>query len=280
MPLTLRQRLNPRRYPRATAVDDRRPSYHSPGLDEDRISAHPAVRVALHGYRRTVGRVVNRLFQLDLMVTTRNFDDVTWLGRPVWQNVLDLWVIQEAMSEIRPGVLLETGTNRGGSALFYASLMDLLDHGHVFTADVERMHDYEHPRVSFHIGSSTAPETLAAARAAIDEHGGPVMVILDSDHSAQHVADELEAYAPLVSPGGLMLVQDGIIDEVITGRAHRPGPLPAIQAFLARHPEFTVDERLNERFLITHHPAGWLRRSAADADHPAGSAQAGIAHVN
>lgn len=96
-------------------------------------------------YRRTVGKVIHRLFQIDLIEKTDNFADVKWLGRPIWQNVLDLWIIQEAISELRPALLIECGTNRGGSAFFYANLFDLMDHGRVITIDIERMHDLNHP---------------------------------------------------------------------------------------------------------------------------------------
>jgi cephalosporin hydroxylase len=203
---------------------------------------------------------VNLLFHLDLMAKTKNFDDVSWLGNPVWQNVLDLWTTQEAIGEIRPRLLIESGTNRGGSALFYASLFDLMGEGEVVTIDIEKLHDHEHPRVTWLLGGSTSPETIRTVTERVGAQDGPVMVILDSDHSKAHVAAELEVYAPLVSSGSLMLVQDGIIDTILTGRPYRPGPLPAIREFLATHPEFELDSRLNGRFLITHHPEGWLRR--------------------
>jgi cephalosporin hydroxylase len=126
--------------------------------------------------------------------------------------------------------------------------------------DVQRLHDIEHPRVEFLIGSSVAPEILEIVRSRVATADGPVMVILDSDHSAPHVAAELDQYASLVSPGSLLLVQDGCIDTLPTSRNLRPGPLPAIRDFVSRHPEFEVDQERNERFLITHHPMGWLRR--------------------
>jgi cephalosporin hydroxylase len=192
---------------------------------------------------------------------TDNFADVTWLGNPIWQNVLDLWTLQEAIAEIRPGVILETGTNRGGSAMFYANLMDLLDNGgRVVTIDIERMHDLEHPRIDFLIGNSVSDEMLDQIKAAVDRAEGPVMVVLDSDHRREHVAAELEAYGPLVTSGSLMLAQDGIVDAHRLFSAGRPGPGPAIADFLARHDEFYVDELRDRRFLATHHPRGWLRR--------------------
>jgi cephalosporin hydroxylase len=211
-------------------------------------------------YQRLLRRPVSRLFFMDLISKTNNFGDVTWMGHPVWQNVLDLWTIQETLVEIKPDLLIECGTNRGGSAIFYGQLFDLLGKGRVITIDIEKMHDRSHPRVTFLIGSSTDPEIVSQVRAAAENVPGPVLVILDSDHSAAHVARELDAYAPLVTPGSFLLVQDGVIDVLPILRSERPGPLPAIQAFLKSHPEFEVDCGRNERFLITHHPMGWLRR--------------------
>jgi len=135
-----------------------------------------------------------------------------------------------------------------------------LGQGEVVSIDVEPMHDRRHPRVTFLIGSSTSPEILAQVRNAVERVRGPVFVILDSDHRQAHVARELEAYAPLVTPGSYLLVQDGVIDTLPVFAHGRPGPLPAIHAFLRTHPEFEVDRAKSERFLVTHHPSGWLRR--------------------
>ena len=85
-----------------------------------------ALRAGLALWERTGRRPVARLYQHDLIAKTGNFATTSWLGTPIWQNVLDLWTIQETIAELRPGLLIETGTNRGGSALFYAHLMDLL----------------------------------------------------------------------------------------------------------------------------------------------------------
>jgi cephalosporin hydroxylase len=218
-------------------------------------------------YQRALRRPVSRLFFMDLIGKTNNFGDVTWMGHPVWQNVLDLWTIQETLVEVKPELLIECGTNRGGSAMFYAQLFDLLGRGSVISIDIEKMHDRSHPRVTFLIGSSTAPEIVEQVRVVAQSVRGPVLVILDSDHSAAHVASELDAYAPLVTPGSYLLVQDGVIDVLPILRSARPGPLPAIRAFLKDHPEFEVDRARNERFLITHHPMGWLRRRPAAGEN-------------
>ncbi len=199
-------------------------------------------------------------FQSLLIQHTANFGNVRWLGLPVWQDVLSLWTIQETIAEIRPSLIVETGSNRGGSALFYATLLQLLGQGSVVSVDVEKMHDLTHPGVEWLIGSSVASEILARIEARVAAAGGPVLVILDSDHSQSHVAQELEAYWRFVTPGSFLLVQDGIIDVLPMFASARPGPLPAIQDFVARHCEFEVDVDRCQRFLLTHHPRGWLRR--------------------
>jgi cephalosporin hydroxylase len=203
---------------------------------------------------------MHQRFLTDLIRHTDNFGHLTWLGHPIWQNVLDLWSLQEAISEIKPALILETGTNQGGSALFYAHLFDLLGQGRVITVDVERLHSLEHERIDFVGGSSLDDDVLAIMRSGARDAGGPVMVVLDSEHSAAHVLEEMRAYAPLVSPGSLMLVQDGVIDTLPMFSAFRPGPLAAIEAFLAESSEFELDVRFDRRFLVTHHPSGWLRR--------------------
>ena len=210
--------------------------------------------------RESLMPTVKEIFATELIRNTNNFGDVTWCGTPVWQNVLDLWTIQETLASIRPSLLIECGTNRGGSALFYAQIFDLLDHGEVVTIDVEKMHSLTHPRVSFVIGSSVDANIVAQIVRLAKNTSGPVMVILDSDHTEAHVARELECYAPLVTPGSFVLVQDGVIDVSPIFRGSRPGPLPATVAFLANHPEFEVDRGRTDRFLITHHPMGWLKR--------------------
>jgi cephalosporin hydroxylase len=205
-------------------------------------------------------RFVTRRFEKELIARTGNFATTTWLGNPIWQNMLDLWTIQETIAEVRPALLIETGTNRGGSALFYAHLMDLLGGGEVVTIDVERLHELSHPRIEFLLGSSTDEAVVARVRERAAAAGGPVMVILDALHDRDHVARELELYGPLVTPGSYLLSQDGIIDEVSFFADSRPGPLEANRDFLARHPEFEHDRARNERFLVTHHPLGWMRR--------------------
>jgi cephalosporin hydroxylase len=218
------------------------------------------MRAGVALWERTGRRPVARLYHHDLIAKTGNFASTAWLGTPIWQNVLDLWTIQETLAEIRPALLIETGTNRGGSALFYAHLMDLMGHGRVLTIDIERLHELDHPRIEFVHGDSASDAVVERARAAAAAADGPVMVILDGDHARDHVARELELYAPLVTPGSFLLSQDGVIDESPFFRDSRPGPLQANRDFLSRHPEWEHDRERNDRFLLSHHPLGWLRR--------------------
>lgn len=204
---------------------------------------------------------VSHLYFGMLIRKTNNFADTKWLGKPIWQNTLDLWTIQETISEIRPELIIECGTNRGGSSFHYAQLMDLLGHGRIITMDIEKMHDLSHPRVTYLIGDSCSDELVSHVRDEVNKCTGPIFVILDSDHSKAHVARELQAYHSFVTPGSFLLVQDGVIDVQECFKHARPGPLPAIEEFMQAHPEFQIDTERCNRFLLTHHPKGWLRRN-------------------
>lgn len=221
---------------------------------------HRLLRRYLRLWARLARRRVARFYHRDLILKTENFAHVTWLGEPVWQNVLDLWTIQETIAALKPALLVEVGTHRAGSTLFYAHLMDLIGAGRVLTVDIAKRHAVEHPRIDFVLGDSTDRTVVEHVQAAAADAAGPVMVILDGDHRRAHVAEELELYAPLVTPGSFLLSQDGVIDELAWFANGRPGPLGANRDFLERHPEFEHDIERNERFILTHHPLGWMRR--------------------
>jgi cephalosporin hydroxylase len=217
-------------------------------------------------YGKYLAQAVHLLFLRDLVSKTNDFDSVTWLGYPVWQSVTDLWVIQETIASVHPDLLIECGTNRGGSSMFYAHLFDLMGGGgKIVTIDIEKLHELSHPRITYLIGSSTSEEILSVVRERVAGCSGPIMVILDSDHSRDHVRRELDLYTPFVTVGSYCLVQDGVIDVLSSLRHVRPGPLPAIEDFLKSTNEFEVDEERCSRFIVTHHPKGWLRRSKQHA---------------
>jgi cephalosporin hydroxylase len=196
----------------------------------------------------------------DVLYESDAWTKATWLGAQALKNPLDLWVYQEILFERKPAVIVETGTYRGGSALFLATICDLLGHGEVMSVDIEPVRDDypEHPRITYLGGrSSTDPEVVSEIVNRIA--GREALVILDSDHSQAHVEAELDVYAPLVPVGGYVIVEDSNIGRI--RKDLMPGPLQAIETFLARTSEFEID-RDREKFLITFNPSGYLRRVA------------------
>ena len=114
---------------------------------------------------------------------THNFRS-HWLGKPLWQKSLELWVVQETIYETQTDVIMETGTYEGGSAYFYATLFDLMGRGRVITIDLKRRGKVDHPRITYLDGSSTAPQVLDLVRDLVRADGGErVMVILDRFHT-------------------------------------------------------------------------------------------------
>ncbi|MEJ7582542.1 MAG: CmcI family methyltransferase [Acidimicrobiales bacterium] len=225
-----------------------------------------ALRTVARGARRAGRRLwqdrwLRRMGLYGLIHRTHNFGGVTWLGQPIWQNPLDAWAVQETIVEDQVDLVIECGTNRGGSAYYMASLFDLLGRGHVITIDVQVMTDLHHPRIDFVTGSSVDPDILESVRARADELNATcIMVLLDSDHAGPHVLRELQLYSEFVAVGGHILAQDGCIDELRIMRADRPGPLWAIRRFVKEDPHFEIDVERSQRYLFSHSPSGWLRR--------------------
>jgi cephalosporin hydroxylase len=215
------------------------------------------IRAAPRSTRFDVLPLLHQRFFGDLLSHTNNFKDCRWLGVPIWQNILDLWVIQETLCEVQPDTLIECGTNKGGSALFYAHIFDLLGKGKVISVDIVDMQPPSHPRIEYILGSSIDPMIAETIRSKCT---GITMAILDSCHDRDHVFREMEIYGKMVTPNSYMLVQDGIMDVIDNHAIGRPGPLPAIESFLSLRSDFEADTEKSRKFLISHHPKGWLRR--------------------
>lgn len=185
-----------------------------------------------------------------------------WCGVPILKNPLDLWIFQELLWDLQPTLIVETGTAYGGSALFLANMLDRRGGlGRVVSIDIEPHEKLpRHQRVLYLTGSSTDPTIVAQIRAIAAGHDR-VMVILDSDHSRDHVLAELDCYADLVTPGQFLVVEDTNIDGHPVQRDWMGGPGPsfAVAEWLPQHPEFAADV-LAERMMMTFYPGGWLRR--------------------
>ena len=185
--------------------------------------------------------------------------DTHWLGVRTDKCPLDLWVYQELISRLRPDVIVETGTLDGGSALYLASICDLVGHGEVVTIDIEAPPaPPEHARITYVRGSSVDAEIVARVRALVA--GGSALVILDSDHQCDHVLAEMRAYADLVPVGGYLIVEDTILNGHPINPEFGPGPMEAVEAFLAEDRRFEPDPRC-EKLYLTFNRRGYLRRA-------------------
>lgn len=195
-----------------------------------------------------------------------------WLGLPVIQTPDDIVVMQEIIWETRPQVVIETGFARGGSAILYSSILELIGEGRIVSVDIDvREHNRraveEHPfggRVDFVDGSSTAPDTMDRVRALIPS-GARVMAVLDSNHTHKHVLEELRLYGPLVTEGQFLVVSDTVVED-IPPQTHRPrewgpgnNPKTALQEYLRESDRFEPDPWANSKLLITSSRGGYLR---------------------
>jgi len=216
----------------------------------------------------------------------------SWLGRPIIQYPQDICAMQELIWYTRPDLVIETGIAHGGSLIFSASMLALLDMcdaieagtpmdprrstRQVLGVDIDiRPHNLAaikaHPmagRIRMFQGSSIAPETIEQVRAVAVAHTR-ILVCLDSNHTHDHVLAELEAYAPLASVGSYCVVFDTIVEdlpaEMFPDRPWGPGnsPKTAVRQYLGSHPEFEVDTTVQQKLLVTVAPDGYLKRIRA-----------------
>ena len=214
-----------------------------------------------------------------------------WQGRPIIQYPQDMVAMQELIWQIKPDLIIETGIAHGGSLIFSASMLTLLDYcdavaqdqpldprsprRKVLGIDIEiRAHNRAaidaHPmsnRIEMIQGSSIDPDIIARVHAKAKGHQR-ILVCLDSNHTHEHVLAELNAYAPLVTPGSYCVVFDTVIedlpDDMFPDRPWGPGnnPKTAVREYLKTHPEFKIDRSIQDKLLITVAPDGYLKRTA------------------
>lgn len=181
-----------------------------------------------------------------------------WFGVRALKSPLDLWVYQEIIFETKPTLIIETGTAYGGSGLFLANIFDLVGKGRILTVDTNKFNRPKHPRIKFYQGSSTDSKIFGQIKKEINKKDR-VMVILDSDHSRDHVTKELEFYCGLVSRGCYLIVEDTNVNGHPVFPKHGPGPYEAVSEFLKKHNQFKIDET-RQKYLITSNPNGFLKK--------------------
>ena len=203
----------------------------------------------------------------------------TWMGRPIIQYPQDLVALQEIIWEVKPDLIIETGVAHGGSAVFFASLLELNAHcggpkdAEVWCVEIDlRAHNREalvahpmYPRLKIFDGSSVDEKiaSVIAEKAATCQR---VMIVLDSNHTHEHVLGELNLYAPLVSVGSYCVVFDTVIEDLdgveFVDRPWGKGdnPKTAVAEFLRTNSDFIVDYAIDEKLLISAAPGGYLKR--------------------
>lgn len=201
---------------------------------------------------------------------TYNF---SWMGFPVIQFPQDLMAMSEIIFRTRPDLIIETGVAHGGGLIFYASLLEMFGiDGTVVGVEVDlREHNrkaiLDHPlarRIRLIDGSSTAPDVIGAVND-LAAQATSTLVVLDSNHTHDHVLRELELYAPLVRPGGYLVVFDTTIEDQPEGffpdkewDKHN-NPKTAVREYLKRTNRFVVDAEIENKLLITVAREGYLR---------------------
>jgi cephalosporin hydroxylase len=205
-------------------------------------------------------RIVRRFHELYYRHWTRGANTITvsWFGHLLLKCPLDLWIYQELLVRTQPDFVIETGTLAGGSALYLAMLLDQIGRGKVITIDTEPWADRpDHPRIDYLHGSSIDKAVTNQVREKIGD--GRAMVILDSDHHAAHVYEELVLYSPLVKTDDYLIVEDTNVNGHPIARDFGAGPMEAVDKFLAENGDFVIDSQC-ERFLMTSNPRGYLVR--------------------
>lgn len=189
----------------------------------------------------------------------RSKQPIYFLGVPMRQIPTDNWLISELIFEIKPDFIIETGTLYGGSALFYAAILELVNpEGVVITVDINaeqipseaRNHELFKRCIKFIHGGSTDEAVIQEIREIIGSGEKIVLVTLDTLHAPEHVRKELELYSPFVSEGSYIIVQDTFYEQLHD----------SIDDFLGTHEDFQVDLELDERFGLTKFRGGFLKR--------------------
>jgi cephalosporin hydroxylase len=178
------------------------------------------------------------------------------------KSVADMWTYQELIHEHDVQWVIETGTRHGGSALYFADLLALRGaRGKVISIDVDAESNWvkEHAGIEFLYGDSAAPDMVTFVVGMMPDPRGPIFVILDSDHSRDHVLRELRAYVPILRAGDYLVVEDTCVNGHPVRPEFGPGPWEAVEQFLAENPGvLRHDTKREAKFGHTAAPGGFF----------------------
>lgn len=197
----------------------------------------------------------------------------SWMGRPIIQYPQDMIAMQEIIWQLKPDLIIETGIAHGGSLIYYASILELIGNGEILGIDIDiREHNRkeieQHPmfkRIKMLQGSSVSPDTFEQVKN-YARGKRSVLVSLDSNHTHDHVLQELGFYSSLVTPGSYIVVFDTIVEDLpndyLPGRAWTQGnnPKTAVMEFLKQNENFEIDHFMDNKLLISVSPQGYLKR--------------------
>lgn len=199
----------------------------------------------------------------------------SWMGRPIIQYPQDMMAMQEIIWNLQPDLIIETGIAHGGSLIYYASLLELIGKGEVLGIDIDiREHNKSaienhamYKRIKMIQGSSIDPDIVARVKQNA-EGKETILVVLDSNHTHEHVLAELQMYAPFVSLNSYVVVYDTIVEKLpnnyLPGHVRPWGigdnPLTAVNSFIETNQQFEIDKSINNKLLISVAPDGYLKR--------------------
>jgi cephalosporin hydroxylase len=229
-------------------------------------------------------RIKGNVENLPLKEAAKKFNDASnsaqysynfsWMGRPIIQYPQDMIAMQEIIWEIKPDLIIETGIAHGGSLIYYASLLELIGKGEVLGIDID-IREHNRKEIEQHkmfkrikmISGSSIDEAIIEEVKKFTEGKKTILVVLDSNHTHDHVLKELKFYSPLVSIGSYIVVFDTIVEDLPEGyfSQSRPwslgnNPKTAVNEFLQNNKQFVIDEAIDNKLLISVAPSGYLKR--------------------
>ena len=208
--------------------------------------------------KKKIKNIINQFHVLYYNSLSQTWNNTYWMGIPVLKCPLDLWIYQEIIFKTRPDIIIECGTAKGGSALYLASVCDLVNNGRVITVDIEDNKDKpKHKRITYLLGSSISKQIIEKIKKLVGNK--KIMVILDSDHSKQHVLSELKIYSKFVTKESYLIVEDTNINNHPVLSNFGPGPMEALKEFLKENKNFIIDKE-KEKFYLTFNPKGYLKK--------------------